>query len=36
MAYCDRKESKRYGLPEGSIRTVTYADCSCRFFEEKK
>lgn len=36
IGYCYRKESKRYGLPDGSIQTVAYADSSCRYFEEKE
>ena len=35
IAYCHHKESKRYGLPDGSIQTVAYADSTCRYFEAK-
>lgn len=33
IGYCYHKESKRYGLPDGSIQTVTYADSTCKYFE---
>ena len=37
VAYCDEKESKRYGLPSGSIDTVVYEDSkACRYFRSKK
>lgn len=35
ISYCYHKESKRYGLSDGSIQTVTYADSTCRYFKEK-
>ena len=34
IAYCYEKESRRYGLPHGSIQTVTYEDSKCRFFKD--
>lgn len=33
IGYCYHKESKRCGLPDGSIMTVTYADSTCKYFE---
>ena len=36
IAYCYEKESRRYGLPHGSIQTVTYEDSRCRFFKDRR
>ena len=34
IAYCDVKESRKYGKPDGSIRTVTYEDSTCRYWTD--
>lgn len=35
IAYCYEKESRRYGMPTGSIQTVVYTDGNCRYWKEK-
>ena len=35
IAYCYEKESKRYGLPTGSLKTVVYEDGSCKCWKGK-
>ena len=35
IAYCYEKESRRYGMPTGSIQTVVYADGNCRYWKEQ-
>ena len=34
IAYCDEKESRRYGMPTGSIQTVVYEDGHCKYWKE--
>lgn len=34
IAYCDVKESRRYSKPDGSIRTVTYEESTCRYWTD--
>lgn len=34
IAYCDVKESRRYGKPDGSIQTVIYENSTCRYWTD--
>ena len=36
LGYCNMKDSKRFGLPYGSLRFVVYGDGKCPYFKAKQ